>query len=96
MENSIVFRNDKQPYAKCVLSIEHEQLIINVIDNGTGIPLSVIDRISNMFFRGSEKSIGNGLGLFMVNKALEILEGSMEINSEPNVMTTITVKVPCG
>jgi signal transduction histidine kinase len=52
------------------LSIENRQLIINVIDNGTGIPPSAIDRISNMFYRGSEKSIGNGLGLFMVKKAL--------------------------
>ncbi len=94
MENSIVFRGDSHPYAKCILSIENKQLTIHVIDNGTGIPASAIDRISNMFYRGSEKSIGNGLGLFMVKKALEILEGTMEINSEPDVMTTITVKIP--
>ncbi|SKC62765.1 Signal transduction histidine kinase [Ohtaekwangia koreensis] len=96
MENSIVFRDDKHPYATCVLSMEQGQLIINVIDNGTGIPSSVMDRISNMFYRGSEKSIGNGLGLFMVKKALEILEGNMEIKSEYNVMTTITVRIPCA
>lgn len=94
MENSIVFRGNNDPYAKCVLSMEQNQLVIRVIDNGTGIPSSAIDRISNMFYRGSEKSIGNGLGLFMVKKALEILGGTMEINSEPNVMTTITVKIP--
>ncbi len=96
MENCIVFRNDKHPYAKCILSIDQEQLVINVIDNGTGIPSSVLDRISNMFYRGSEKSVGNGLGLFMVKKALEILEGTMEINSNPNIMTTITVRIPCA
>lgn len=94
MENSIVFRGDHDPYAKCVLSLENGQLVIHVIDNGMGIPSFAIDRISDMFYRGSEKSIGNGLGLFMVKKALEILEGTMVINSEPNVMTTITIKIP--
>lgn len=94
MENSIIFRGDNNPYAKCVLSVEDKQLVIKVIDNGTGIPPAALDRISNMFYRGSEKSIGNGLGLFMVKKALEILEGTMEINSEPDVMTTVTVKIP--
>ncbi|HEY9045576.1 MAG TPA: two-component regulator propeller domain-containing protein [Ohtaekwangia sp.] len=96
MENSIVFRNNNQPYAKCILSIENRQLVIHVIDNGTGIPPAALDRISNMFYRGSEKSIGNGLGLFMVKKALEILEGTMEITSEPDVMTTVTIKIPYG
>jgi len=94
MENSIVFRSENEPYVNCVLSIENEQLIIQVIDNGTGIPSSTIDRITNMFYRGSEKSIGNGLGLFMVKKALEVLNGKLEINSEPNVLTTFTVRIP--
>ncbi len=94
MENSIVFRTEKQPYAKCILRRDQGQLIINVIDNGTGMASSVIDQVSNMFFRGSEKSIGNGLGLFMVKKALEILQGTIDISSEPNVMTTITIRIP--
>lgn len=94
MENSIVFRGDRDPYAKCVLRIDNKELFIQVIDNGTGIPPAAIDRISNMFYRGSEKSIGNGLGLFMVKKALEILEGTMEIKSEPDIMTIITIRIP--
>ncbi len=96
IENSIIFRNDAHPYAKCILNIKDEQLVINIIDNGIGIPSSVINQVSNMFYRGSEKSIGNGLGLFMVKKAIELLDGTMVINSEPNVMTTITVRVPCA
>lgn len=94
LENSIVFRSDDHPYARCVLAIEHGQLIINVIDNGMGIHSSAIDRISDMFYRGSEKSIGNGLGLFMVKKALEILNGTMEIDSKPGIITTVAIKIP--
>lgn len=94
LENSIVFRGNVHPYARCVLDIEHGQLVINVVDNGMGIHSSAIDRISDMFYRGSEKSIGNGLGLFMVKKALEILNGTMKIESEPGIMTTVTIRIP--
>lgn len=81
MENSIVFRGESKPFVKCVFYIEERYLIIQVIDNGTGISPSERDRIFEMFYRGSEKSIGNGLGLFMVKKALEILDGTIQIES---------------
>ncbi|MBL0739585.1 ligand-binding sensor domain-containing protein [Chryseolinea lacunae] len=96
MENSIVFRSEANAFAKCILAVDDQHLVVNVVDNGTGIPPSAIDQISNMFYRGSERSIGNGLGLFMVRKALEILEGTMEISSEPYVMTTFTIRIPCA
>lgn len=94
MENGIVFRGANDPYVKCVLRIDNQQLIIAVTNNGTGISAAVKERIFDMFYRGSERSIGNGLGLFIVKKSLEILEGSIEVNSEPNVLTIVTVKIP--
>ena len=45
-----------------------------------------------MFYRGSEKSIGNGLGLFMVKKALEIFKGTMEISTQPKFSSQTVVK----
>jgi signal transduction histidine kinase len=93
MENSIIFRKD-DPFVKCILSVANEQLVIQVIDNGIGIPPELRDRIFDMFYRGSEKSIGNGLGLFIAKKALEILGGTIEIESERHKYTTVTVRVP--
>lgn len=94
MENSIVFRKETDSFVKCILSREDQQLVIQVIDNGIGIPAELRDRIFDMFYRGSEKSIGNGLGLFITKKALEILGGSIEIESERRKYTTITVRIP--
>jgi signal transduction histidine kinase len=94
MENSIVFRREDSPFVKCVFWIIQQQLVIQVIDNGIGIPQDVRDRIFEMFYRGSEKSIGNGLGLFIVKKALEILEGTIEIERDPNRFTIVTVCIP--
>jgi len=93
MENGVVFRCADNPFVRCVLSLDHQVLTIQVTDNGTGISPDLKDKIFEMFYRGSERSIGNGLGLFMVRKALEILNGSIVLTSEPNVLTTFTVKI---
>lgn len=93
MENSIIFRKD-YPFVKCILSVVNDQLVIQVIDNGIGIPPELRARIFEMFYRGSEKSIGNGLGLFIAKKALEILGGTIEIESERHKYTTVTVRIP--
>ncbi|WP_228450877.1 sensor histidine kinase [Chryseolinea soli] len=96
MENSIVFRGEIDPFVKSVFYLNDQHLVIKTIDNGIGIPPSVKDRIFEMFYRGSQKSVGNGLGLFMVKKALEILQGSIAIESQPNDLTTVTVTIPLG
>jgi ligand-binding sensor domain-containing protein/signal transduction histidine kinase len=94
MENSIIFRKESEPFVTCILALENQQLVIQVIDNGIGIPQQVRDRIFDMFYRGSEKSIGNGLGLFITKKALEILGGTIDIESERHKYTTVTVRIP--
>ena len=94
MENSIVFRNGKDPFVGCKVYLKNHYFMIEVVDNGVGISPEVKDKIFEMFYRGSERSIGNGLGLFIVKKALEILEGTIEIESDPNKLTKFTVLIP--
>jgi len=93
MENGIIFRGEKNPFVTCVFYSDKGQLVIQVTDNGNGISPEERERIFDMFYRGSEKSIGNGLGLFMVKKALEILEGSITIESESGKLTTFIVRI---
>lgn len=94
MENSIIFRKESDPFVKCIFTQEDQQLVIRVIDNGIGIPQELRDRIFDMFYRGSEKSIGNGLGLFITKKALEVLGGTIAIESERHNYTIVTVRIP--
>jgi signal transduction histidine kinase len=47
-----------------------------------------------MYFRASERSKGNGLGLYIVKKAVEKLEGSITLSSVPGAGTTFTVMFP--
>lgn len=94
MENGIVFRSETNPFVKLHLSYASDMLFIRVSDNGIGIEGDARGSIFNMFYRGSEKSIGNGLGLYLVKKSVEILEGTITIASEPNTATSILVAIP--
>lgn len=96
LDNSIVFRRECDAFVKVVLRSEGQRFVIQVIDNGIGIDSNARHRIFDMFYRGSERSIGNGLGLFIVRKALEILEGSIEIESNPETLAMVTIRIPTG
>jgi signal transduction histidine kinase len=47
-----------------------------------------------MFFRANESSQGNGLGLYVVQKAIEQLNGSIRFESEVGKGSTFWVRIP--
>lgn len=59
---------------------EHEARII-LADNGIGIEAENQSRIFDMFYRVSNKSIGSGLGLYIVKETLDKLNGSIQMKS---------------
>ncbi len=54
---------------------------IYVLDNGAGILPEHQKKIFNMFYRGSNKSGGSGLGLFIIKEAVEKIGGRIEVDS---------------
>jgi signal transduction histidine kinase len=73
-------------------SPEYIELIVS--DNGIGIPKDQHQRIFEMFYRVSSGRIGSGLGLFIVKEILEKLGGTIAVESEPNIGSTFTVRLP--
>lgn len=67
---------------------------ISIEDNGIGIDEKYHDKIFNMFFRGTSRSDGAGLGLYIVKETLHKLEGTIALQSEKNAGTVFTVTVP--
>ena len=49
--------------------------------------------VFGMFYKASENSDGSGLGLYLVKKALEKLNGDMQITSEFESGTRVEIKV---
>jgi len=87
-----------QPQSEIQVNLEKHDTYFTVAvkDQGIGIPDADKDRILNAFQRGSNvgKIPGTGLGLAIVNQALELLGGSIEIESQAGMGTTITVSLP--
>ncbi|GAA5031535.1 hypothetical protein GCM10011506_20550 [Marivirga lumbricoides] len=74
--------------------ISEEKLVITVFDNGIGVDESIRNQLFEMFFRGTEFSKGNGLGLYIVNKAVRSLNGKVIVESEPGKFSRFIVQLP--
>lgn len=75
-----------------------EDLLIEVKDNGIGIPLAEQPRVFSKIFRASnavkEVPDGTGLGLYIVQKSVQTLSGRVTFQSAENLGTTFTVQIP--
>jgi signal transduction histidine kinase len=67
-----------------------------VIDEGIGIPKSDQKELFTRFFRAKNATNikGTGLGLNIVKKYLELLEGNMTFESQENKGTRFTIRIP--
>ncbi len=80
----------------CGVDITDDQLVIEISDDGVGIPMSEQKHLFSRFFRGSNviNIQGTGLGLNIVREYLEVMDGIIYFKSKENEGTTFTVKIP--
>ncbi|WKK73620.2 ATP-binding protein [Marivirga salinae] len=96
LENALIYADDKKPQQEIKLSTLKKENIfsLSIEDNGVGIPEKQLPRIFEMFFRGSEKSIGNGLGLYLVKVAVEKIGGTLKVETKEFEFTRFTIEFP--
>ena len=77
-------------------NINSPSLIIRIRDEGMGIPETEVGKIFEMFYRckNTVKIKGNGLGLTIVKKAVELQGGAIACESKMGIGTTFTVALP--
>lgn len=97
MDNAVIFRcrhDNRQPHIKLTIRQMHESIGIELHDNGMGIAPAMLPEIFHLFYRGSEASKGNGLGLYVVQKAIEKLNGKIKVESSEHEWTRIHITLP--
>ena len=78
------------------LDIKDNQLHAVISDKGIGIPKSEQSKLFDRFFRAKNVGIieGSGLGLSIVKKCMEVLEGDISFESEVDKGTVFHVTIP--
>lgn len=89
-----VLKEGNDAYVQMKASIVNDQVEIIVRDNGIGVDETVKGRLFDMFYKGNEYSKGNGLGLYIVQKSVQTLEGTVEVSSESGTYTEFIVRLP--
>lgn len=95
IRNGIEFRSaSSEPFINLIIKDSHDNLDIEVQDNGEGIDENKLDSIFEMFYRGSNKSQGCGLGLYITREAIRKLGGEVTVNSSPGEGTSFFISLP--
>lgn len=96
LSNSIRYRDPDKEQIKIQIKghVSDDHGVIEVIDNGIGIKDTDQQKVFNMFFKNLNSNNGSGLGLFIVKKIIDKLDGIVELQSELGVGTKVTLRVP--
>jgi signal transduction histidine kinase len=97
LENALFFsmvRNPEHSRVEFKAEVKGNAVEFSVYDNGIGVENVIRDRLFDMFFKGHERSKGNGLGLYIVQKSVHALEGRIKMESEPGHYSKFIVQLP--
>lgn len=96
LENAIKYARIPKNNPKIVISAkEHKGYItLTVEDNGVGIAPEQQEQIFDMFYQSDRKQSGVGLGLYIIKRAIDQLEGKIQLESKPGVGSKFTVTLP--
>lgn len=67
---------------------------VRIADKGHGITPELVAKIFDPYFTTKQGKSGTGLGLFITKKVVEDHNGSIKVDSTPDIGTTITLRLP--
>jgi C4-dicarboxylate-specific signal transduction histidine kinase len=75
-------------------STPQEHLIVEIVDNGSGIDEASKDRLFDPFYTTRMANGGTGLGLYVCHNLIKGLGGRIEVQSQPGQGSKFTVILP--
>ena len=98
IENAKRFSSNKSSIEVGVGQKTEDEVIIEVIDHGEGIPRQLRDKIFERFYRAdnsrNRETGGTGLGLAIVKEIVLLHKGRIEVRETPQGGATFRIKLP--
>ncbi len=94
--NAIKFQdyNKERSYLQLDIEVTEQTLRLVASDNGIGIAPDHLHKVFEMFYRGTDRASGSGIGLYLVKQTVEKMKGSITVTSELNNYTVFEIVLP--
>ena len=94
VDNAIKY-SDKGDTVSVEAYEEHGEICISVSDTGMGISAEDLPKVKTKFFKANHTRRGSGIGLAVADEIIQRHGGTLTINSQQNVGTTVLITLPC-
>ncbi len=96
ISNAIKFSYPESTIIISCRSEDEKNIIVEITDQGIGITQETMGHIFDKFYQGDKSHIleGNGLGLSIVKRIVELCQGDISVKSEKEKGTTFQIILP--
>ncbi|MCX7771276.1 MAG: HAMP domain-containing histidine kinase [Proteobacteria bacterium] len=97
LQNAILYSKENvSPIIKISSQTIDSDILIKVTDNGIGIPEKDLEKVFDMFYRlhSLKTHRGSGLGLSIVKKCVEMMNGKVWVESKLNEGSSFFIRLP--
>ena len=95
INNSIKYKKESESIIKIVSSENKDKVILEIYDNGIGIPAKDLKRVFDKSFTGTngrDKVKSTGMGLYIIKKLCDKLGHNISIESKENEYTKVILE----
>ena len=93
LDNAIKY-SDAGDTVTVSLRAENGSAVICIADTGIGIAPEELPRVKNRFYKGKSTRRGSGIGLAVADEIINMHGGSLNLTSQREVGTTVTITLP--
>ena len=73
---------------------KEDMVKVIVADNGCGIKPDDLPKVKDKFYKANQKINGSGIGLAVADEIINMHKGKLDLESSPEVGTTVTISLP--